>query len=257
MLLLSKLLPLFLYPVGLTILLALGGLCLWLIGYWRTARAALVVGVAVLWLASTPVLANWLYSRLEAVNPPVAVDQLPSADVIIVLGGIVGQPIPPRLTSDVSDAFDRILETARLYRAGKARAVLVSGGNLPWTIGAAPEGQLIADLLVELGVAKDAVVVDSASQNTHENAVNSATVMRAMNWRTALLVTSAAHMPRALATFRKAGVSAIPAVADIEVTYPLVQSVLDLVPDAEALARTTQALKEYLGLWAYRLVGWA
>jgi hypothetical protein len=60
-----------------------------------------------------------------------------------------------------------------------------------------------------------------------------------------------------LATFHKAGVNAVPAATDIQVTYPLYQNVFDLVPDADALARTTDAIKEYIGLIAYQLFGWA
>ena len=116
---------------------------------------------------------------------------------------------------------------------------------------------MIADELVELGVPRDAIVLDTASENTHENAVDSAAILQARMWRSALLVTSGAHMPRALATFKKAGVTASPAATDIQVTYPLFQSFLDLIPDADALARTTNAIKEYIGLVAYRIAGWA
>lgn len=257
MLFLSKLIPLFVYPVGLTIAFALVAAVASYVGFRRTAISLVAVGIAVLWLASTPVFANWILAGLESAYPAVNVDRLPHSDVAIVLGGIVGQPIPPRVTVDVSEAYDRVREAASLFRANKVPTILVSGGNVPWTVGAAPEGDLIADLLVELGVPRAAIVVEAKSQNTHENAVNSAVIMQAMNWRTALLVTWAAHMSRALATFRKAGVSATPAVTDILVTYPLIQSVLDLLPDADALARTTGALKEYLGQAAYRLAGWA
>jgi uncharacterized SAM-binding protein YcdF (DUF218 family) len=56
------------------------------------------------------------------------------------------------------------------------------------------------------------------------------------------------HMPRALATFRNTGIEVIPAPADIRSHYPLVDSALDLFPDADALARTTYAIKELIGL---------
>ena len=77
------------------------------------------------------------------------------------------------------------------------------------------------------------------------------------NLRAVLLITSAAQVPRALATFQRAGVMAVPARTGVEVTYPLFQSVMDLVPDADALARSTNAIKDYLGLFSYRLAGWA
>jgi uncharacterized SAM-binding protein YcdF (DUF218 family) len=71
-----------------------------------------------------------------------------------------------------------------------------------------------------------------------------------------LLVTSALHMPRALATFRALGVDTIPAPTDFE-AVPQPFHPLRWLPDAETLAASTQAIKEYLGLWVYRWRGWA
>lgn len=254
---LAKLVPLLLYPVGLTLLLGLAGLGLARFHLVRVGRGLVMLSLMLLWVTSTPIFANWVYSALEAEYPVTALDTLPHADVAIVLGGSVGQPVPPRLTPDAGDAYDRVLHAARLFRAGLVEAILVSGGNLPWQPGAKPEAELVADLLVELAVPRSAIVLDPESQNTHENAVNSAAIMAAKGWRDALLVTSAAHMPRAVATFRKAGLPVIPATTDVEVTYPLFQSLLDITPDADALKRTTDALKEYVGLMAYRVAGWA
>lgn len=245
---LAKLLPLIVYPVGLTLLAGVAALGFSFLGFQRTSRAVLAIGIAVLWLASTPLFADWLYGRLEAEHPPVAIESLPHADVAIVLGGSMGRALPPRLAPDAGGAVDRVLHAARLFRAGKVEAVLVSGGNLPWLAADEPEAALIADLLVELGVPRQAIVLESESRTTRENAVNSAAVMTARDWQAALLVTSAAHMPRALAAFRRAGARVTPATTDVSVTYPLYESVLDLLPSAGALAHTTDAMKEHLGM---------
>jgi len=253
----SKFLPLFVYPAGVMILAGLAALGLSIFGFVRISRTVLAIGLAYLWVASSPIFANWLYAQLEREHPSVAVEALPRADVAIVLGGAIGQPLPPRAVPDASDAVDRVLHAARLFRAGKAKAILVSGGNLPWLSASKPEAALISDLLVELGVPRSAIVLETESRNTRENALNSAAMISARNWKTALLVTSAAHMPRAVAVFRRAGIDAIPAVTDIRVTDPLFESVLDFLPDVGALARTTDAMKEYLGLLVYRMRGWA
>ncbi len=139
----------------------------------------------------------------------------------------------------------------------KVERILVTGGNLPWETGVKPESQLVTDLLVELGVPPDAIFQDDASRNTRENAVNSAAIMQAHGWRTALLVTSGAHTPRALAAFRRVGIDAIAAATDVKVVHPTYDTALDLLPDAAALARTTDAIKELIGLAYYRMRGWA
>ena len=250
---LSKLLPIFVYPVGLAILAGIAALVLSIVGFVRTSRVILTAGVALLWIASTPLFANWLYSQLEAKYPPVTVEALPRADVVIVLGGAVGQPLPPRITADASEAVDRVLHAARIFHAGKGETILVSGGNLPWRATAKPEAELIAELLVELSVPRLAIALETESRNTRENAVNSAKIIKAKGWQSVILVTSGAHMPRALVEFRRAGVDAMPATTDIRVSGPLYQSVLDLFPTAASLAGTTDALKEYLGSFVYKI----
>lgn len=107
-----------------------------------------------------------------------------------------------------------------------------------------------------MGVPPDAIVVETQSRNTYENAVNSAEIIRDRGWRSAILVTSGAHMPRALAAFSKAGIDAIPASTDIRVRFPLYDSALDFLPDAEALKRTSDAIREWIGIAVYRLRGW-
>ena len=250
---LSKLLPIFVYPLGLVIVL---GLFAFVRGK-RIGRAALALALVLLWVASMPVLSNWATAQLEAEYPPVPIETLPHADVAIVLGGSIGQPLPPRITPDLSDAADRVLYAARIFRAGKVDRILVSGGNLPWEAGVKPESQLVSDLLIEFGVRPDAIFQDADSRNTHENAVNSAAIMHAQAWQSALLVTSGAHMQRALASFRHVGLNVIPAATDIRVVYPLYSSPLDFLPDASALAQTTEAIKEWIGLAVYRVRGWA
>lgn len=250
----SKLLPVFVYPLGVASLLAV--LALVVLRRWRgTARALLVLALAVLWVASAPAFSQWLLWQLEGQNPAVPLDALPPASVAIVLGGAIGQPIPPRAEPDLLESVDRVVDAARLYRAGKVGAVLVTAGNLPWQTSALPEAELIAALLEELGVPRSAITVETASRNTFENAANVIDLFREKGWTDGLLVTSAFHMPRALAVFRRAGVPVTPAVSDVRTHFPFIESPLDLLPDASALSKTTDAMKELVGLLVYRLQG--
>jgi uncharacterized SAM-binding protein YcdF (DUF218 family) len=252
---LSKLVPIALYPLGLAILLALFAL---IFGrFRRTARAALLLAILLLWLPATPVTANLLALRWEAAFPPVAVADLPRADVVVLLGGFAGQPIPPRVSPDLNAAADRLFEAARLFHAGKAAHILVSAGNLPWDPVVAPEAHWIGQLLGELGVPADAVVLESKSRNTQENALFTAPILADRGWHSVLLVTSATHMRRAMATFRKAGIDVAAATVDVQGSYPVFSSPLDFLPNAGALAATSDTVKEMIGMVYYRLRGWA
>jgi uncharacterized SAM-binding protein YcdF (DUF218 family) len=151
----------------------------------------------------------------------------------------------------------RILYASRIYHAGKAPRILISGGNLPWGSAAVPEAEQIADLLVEFGAPRSALILETKSRTTRENAVNSAAIFREHGWRNGLLVTSGAHMPRAIAAFHKVGLDVVLAATDIYAGPLQLDSLLDLLPDAGALARTTSAIKEMIGLRVYRFRSWA
>jgi uncharacterized SAM-binding protein YcdF (DUF218 family) len=257
MLFLSKLLPVFVYPLGLTLTLLAFAFVLSFTRFRKLLRTAVALAFVTLFVASLPAVGNALLSRLETRHPPRPVADHAPADVAILLGGALGQPLPPRLTPDVGEPGDRILHAWRLWREGKVAKIIVSGGNLPWQLSAAPESELIAAMLRELGVPAEAILLDRASRNTFENAVESRAIWTAKGFRRGYLVTSAAHMPRALAVFRRAGLPVEPSPTDFRVRMPLYDSVLDFLPDAEALARTTAAIRELIGLGVYRMRGWA
>jgi uncharacterized SAM-binding protein YcdF (DUF218 family) len=229
------------YPLGAAILVGATALLLSFTRWRHIGQVLLGVVVVVLWIAATPGLANWLNWRLASQFPHIDIDALPESDVVILLGGA---------------ADSRILYALRIYRAGKAPRILLSGGNLPWLRAAVPEAQQMANLLIELGAPPSALILETKSQTTRENAVDTAAVLREHGWRSGLLVTSEAHMPRALAAFQKVGLDVVPAAMEIDVGTLQLDGLLDLLPNAHALAGTTSAIKEMIGLWIYRLHGW-
>ncbi len=251
---LSKLLPVVFYPVGATISLLLIGGLLALLKHRRLALASATAGLVVLWVCSTPVVADWAYSTLERQYPPTTMADTPQADVAIVLGGAVRQPIVPRVEVELKEASDRILHAARLYNAGKVKRILVTGGNIPWVAAVKPEAELIKQLLVEWGVPAEAIVIATESRNTYENALEIKRLWDKGGFRSALLVTSAAHMPRAMAVFQRAGLPVVASSTDVIVDTSQ-GSLFDWLPDANSLLVTTDAVKEWIGLLAYRVLG--
>lgn len=245
---LAKLLPLLVYPVSLTLLLAVfAGLC-WIFRWRRLAGFSSVLAVLVLWVSATPVVAEYLYGALERQYPPVAIADSPRTDAILILGGAVGQPLPPRLAPELNGAIDRVVHTARLYHAGKAPRILIAAGNLPWGTTLQPEAELVADLLVEWGVPRAVLLLDTQSRNTAENIINAQALMTQHHLRTALLVTSAGHLPRALALCQGVGLNAIPSATDLRAVGERRGTVFQWLPDVAALELTTLAIKEWLGL---------
>lgn len=245
---LSKVLSQLIHPLILEgILVAIGGgLASWRRG-WGLPVVAL--GLLVVWVPATPVVADWLLGSLEDRFPPRPVAAVPTADAIVTLGGAIGAPIPPREHPDLSGAADRVWHAARLYRAGKAPLIIASGGTLPWHDQRFREADAIKALRTSWGVPADAVLRESTSSNTYQNAKNTAAILEKRGIDQVLLVTSALHTRRALATFRSAGVPALPAATDYRVVdTPF--SVFDLVPSAGALGGALPPFASTSGIWS-------
>lgn len=258
---LSKLLPLLVYPLGLGCLLLAASL---IFRKKEKLRNALVIGVLVLlWLGGNRWVAVSLARSLEWRHLPQG--NLPQAAVIVVLGGATEPANAPRAQVEVNSAADRVLYAAQLYREGKAPNILLSGGSIDWQeTGETSPADDMARLLQQLGVPEEALWLEEQSLNTYENAVYSHEILAERGINQILLVTSALHMPRAVALFEKQGFDVIPAPADFTVTEEGWQSlfsgaietrIITLLPNASALALTTNALKEYIGMAVYWLRG--
>ncbi|MCS6813714.1 MAG: YdcF family protein [Cyanobacteria bacterium] len=257
---LSKLLPLFIYPLGLSCLLLVVALVtLW---KWPRVAASTIVGALVLLLGSSNAwVSDSITKFLERQYIPAA---LPVADAIVVLGGGIKPPHPPRPAPDVAEPGDRILYGAQLYNDGKAPWLILSGGRVVWRQSGESESADMAVLAQRLGVPASAIIEEPTSLNTYENAVNIKQILDARKLKRVLLVTSALHMPRSLLIFQKQGIEAIPAPTDFLVAdeplppegEPIQAIVLKTLPDAAKLHQISLALKEYIGLVVYWLKGW-
>jgi uncharacterized SAM-binding protein YcdF (DUF218 family) len=258
---LSKLLPVFLYPLGIACVLLIVALVMW----WRRSRWVPIptsLALFVLLLASNVWVANSLVKSLEWQHIPKL--PLPKADAIVVLGGATKSMFPPRPSVDLSEAGDRVFYGAQLYREGKAPFVIASGGRIEWRGDGRSESADIAEILKVLGVPDAAILQDPTSLNTYENAVNVKKILKEQGIRRVLLVTSAMHMPRSLQIFQRQGIDAIAAPTDFLVSVREIQEqsnspqaiVLGILPDTAKLEMTTRALKEYIGTFIYRLRGW-
>lgn len=259
MFLMSKLLPVFAYPLGVVCLL----IVLALLARRRSSRlatAAIVAALILLFVAGNRWTAMWLARSLEWRNIPSG--PIPRAEAIVVLGGAANAASWPRPWIHLTEAGDRLLYAAKLYREGKAPLLILCGGTVHSE--SAPEAASMAEVLEFVGVPDSAIVQEPESLNTYQNAVNLREILTKRGIHRVLLVTSAIHMPRAMLVFKHAGIDAFPAPTDFGVTEREEQEfskgpgaiLLSLLPDADSLDLTSRALKEYFGLAGYRLAGW-
>jgi uncharacterized SAM-binding protein YcdF (DUF218 family) len=241
------------------------GLCmgLWLVALvlrwhgrrqWSTLCA--VTGAVLLLSFSSPLVGDVLLGELEDDFVVQSAGDSPSAEAIVVLGGVTVPPIPPRVVVEVEGGIDRLLHGLRLYRAGKAPLLVFSGGTIEWLSGSTmSEADQFLQLAVECGIDPGAVILEDHSRNTYENAIHTRGILERRGLERILLVTSASHMRRALAVFRTQGIEAIPAPTDVRVVDRSF-GLLRLIPSVSGLEKSSIATKEYVGWWVYRLRGW-
>ncbi|PZO40001.1 MAG: hypothetical protein DCF19_12475 [Pseudanabaena frigida] len=275
---LSKLLPLFFYPLGLSSLLITIALVnlLWISKRPRNSNTtnrvanlfrknritSILLGIAltILLLSSNEIFSKWLVRTLEWQYLPSG--ELPQAEAIVVLGGGTRPRIAPRPWYEVNEAGDRILYGALLYKQGKAPFLVVTGGRAEWLgEGGNPESEDMAAIAEMFGVSRLAIIQESQSLNTRDNAVNTKQILDKRGINKILLVTSALHMPRSMEIFRKVGFESIPAPTDfLSVDNENSKGwaiVLEFLPSVDALKNTTNVIKEYIGLFMYQILGWA
>ncbi len=273
---LSKLLPLLLYPLSLGLLLQLLGLTVAARnnrpagGMQRTRPVGpylSTAGIGLIWVFALPLTSRQLIWGLEEQAAALTPARLPRADAVVVLGGGLRPALPPRRGVEVAEGGDRLLQGVRLLRQELAPLLVTSGGRVSFTQAdpAPPEAHWARDLAEELGVPAQRILLNPASRTTAEEAHDIGALGRSRGWRRVLLVTSAFHMPRSLATFRqRSGLEVIPVACDYQLParthygqLTLANTLKSLVPDAEALYLSSVALKEHLGLVVYRLRGWS
>lgn len=259
---LSKLLPLFVYPVGLSAILAL--LALIFMRKQKVARLFITAALLILfcsgnrWVSYT--LARSLEWRYMPSPAPV------TAPAIVVLGGGTESNQPPRTSVEVNSAGDRMIHAADLYHQGAAPVLILSGGNVEWmdSLENSPAADM-RQILLKLNVPDSAIILQTKSQNTHEDAVFSSQILKEKGITKIILVTSAMHMPRSVALFEKQGLEVIPSPTDFTITEdgwtrtfsPNLETFLtNLLPNSSAIGLTTSAMKEYIGLITYRFQGW-
>jgi uncharacterized SAM-binding protein YcdF (DUF218 family) len=243
------------YPLGTALALIGAGAVIGLFGRPRFALLLAAVGFAWIWAWSTPVFSDFVRESLEQRYPELPVDQVPRADLIVVLGGAMQhdavQPYP-----GVSSAADRYWHAARLFNAGRADRIIVSGGRTPGRGLGLTEAAAAALFMRDLGVPDEALVLETDALTTRENAVNVARLLSQRRAPSLLLVTSALHMRRAEAAFRGVGLDPVPVATDFEVRPASSQRLRRWLPSAAALAASSRAFHEYVGFWVYRLRGW-
>lgn len=233
-----------LLPPGLFFILALTGL---LLAFTRSGRLLLFVSVIFLYLLSTPWLASKLISPLEQQYPAITPEALKqsNADVLVLLGGgYFGESVEYADTAIGPYFAERLRYTAWLANQ-TGLPVIVSSGKSD-----APAAARILEN--QYGV--KSVAVDDKSWNTLDNAANTAQLARELGYAQVAVVTHGWHMPRAIWSFRKAGLDVLPAPMGLTHSVSEPDKIRSWYPYSIALLRSDKAIHEHAGLMWYKFL---
>ena len=242
----SRYLTLLISPLGFSLALLAFALILLLLRRIKGSITLALTAFAWLWIWSTPLASYLLQNQMESAYPPLSIEVVPNAEAIVVLGGAVGLPSMGFPYANLGPAADRVWHAARLYQAGKAPWVVLSGGA-DLSLAQESEAKAMAGFIKDLGVPNLALILEEQSRTTSQNASMTATLLKERNiTHHILLVTSALHMERAKRLFEKRGFQVEAIATDHEATARPVGP-LAYLPDAEALSNSARAMKELVG----------
>ena len=145
---LSKLLPIFIYPIGLSCLILMASIGAILKRRSRLGILGISLAIAILWISSSGWFSTWIVRSLEQQYLP---GDVPQAEAIVLLGGATNSQLFPRPWIEISDEGDRILYTAKLYREGHAPLIIPTGGRVEWKGPGSPEAEDMATLMETMG----------------------------------------------------------------------------------------------------------
>ena len=238
MIYLHKILPLFVLPIMLFIIVIL-------IGLIKNKKKLIYIAVGVLYIISTPIFSNNFFKLVEGTEYRKPISTIYSADAIVVLSGMLG-------INEVGDSTyvewgdpDRFFGGLALFKADKAQKLIFTGGKLPWNNTRKTEGEVLKEYAISNGIPSDKILVTKDVENTAEEAV-AVKELIGQN-KKIILVTSAYHMYRAKRLFEKKGFNVIPYNVDYKTNRNYKIVVMDFLVDAESLKLTESGIKEIIG----------
>lgn len=217
------------------------------LGRYRRNFGRALVGVSLtgLLFLSTPWMAGYLVAGLQK-YPPIDSSQLASCQAIVVLGGGIYRDAPEYKSDTIGYVSLERLRYALYLRKLSGLPVLATGG--------APEGGLAEALTMRNSAEEDfgneVHWVEENSMDTSSSASLSSSILKQHGVKRVALVSHAWHLNRAVANFEAAGLEVVP--APMGFSRPAVDA-LSFLPSASALAASSRAMHEWLGILAGRL----
>ena len=244
MIYLHKILPFFVSPLGFVLFL------LFVYIFYRK-NFLIFMSLIILLVSTNTFVGNYLFKKLEYPYIPISIDSINKSDAIVILSGMIHQVgHKNNFKYEWSDP-DRFFGGLELLKKNKSDLLIFTAGQLPWTNNWKPEGLILKDKAIELGVVENKILITENVKNTYEESLK---VLKLIpKGSSIILVTSAFHMQRSKYLFEKQGFKVNPFPVDFKTSNTKL-TILDIIPSVEALQKTSNFIRENIGIFYYRII---
>lgn len=223
------------------VLLIIGVILLFVFPHGMSGKILTLIATVILVIFTTPFLPNFLVYHLEKKYKPLTT--IPkNVDTIVVLGaGNGGSKHYPANNQLSSASLARLIEGIRLHKLSPHTKLILSGGRI---FGSPADGAVMNNVATMLGVNPADIIIEAGSQDTYQEAANLKSTLQTKRF---ILVTSAYHMPRAMALFEHQGMHPIAAPTQLLLRNKR-YSIKHYLPNSSYLLYSDIAIHEYFGL---------
>ncbi|AWI51035.1 hypothetical protein DDU33_05885 [Actinobacillus porcitonsillarum] len=211
--------------------------------YKKISRSLTILGIALLYLFSTPFMATLLSNSLVKENT-LTLQDYRQAQAIVVLGGGL---------RDSNELYGKLTVTNNELERMRYAAYLHKETQLPiLATGSAPNGNSEAEIIAkEFKQFFDVPTkwIESQAKTTKENALYTKDILEKEGINTIILVTQNWHMQRAKLLFEQQGFHVLPAGVGYGKTPSEYINFMYFVPQSGAMDNIMLFLKEWLGYW--------
>ena len=214
-------------------------------------RIFVFLAFIVLVVSSNPIIGNYLMQKLEYPYVPLSINSLQKHDAIVVLsmGGTKKVRTNSNTRYEIVNA-SRFFSGLELFKNYKADLLIFTAGQVPWNVNRKPEGIVLKNKAISIGIPQSKILVTENVKNTYEESI--AVTKLIPNNSSLILVTSAFHMHRSKYLFEKQGFDIIPYPVDFK-TSNAKTSIMNFLPSVSSLNKVSLFIRENIGRLYYKL----
>ncbi len=244
MIFLHKILPLFVMPIMVFILIIL-------FSTFKGFKKLTYYSLVLFYITSTPIFSNLIMKYVEGEYEYEKFENQNKADAIVILSGMMRiNEFDNNYKIEWGDA-DRFFKGIDLYNSNKSDIIVFTGGKSPYNKTKKSEGDILKEYAIRLGVIEEDILITKEALNTSDESYVLTDLIG--NKKTIILVTSAFHMKRAKLLFERQGHIVIPYKVDFKTPPSLSWHIVDFIASSGGLRKTEIALREILGRLYYSI----